>query len=104
MYASADSLGWASGTRSTLRNTSLIEQHNYALAGQPMSNASANVAANVPGSLVVGGFGSFHTGGAQFAFGDGSVRFISINVDKQLFQKLGNRADGEMLFESEYGY
>jgi prepilin-type N-terminal cleavage/methylation domain-containing protein/prepilin-type processing-associated H-X9-DG protein len=47
--------------------------------------------------LFVGGFSSHHTGGAQFAMGDGSVRFISENVNPQLFQDLGSRNDGSMM-------
>jgi type II secretory pathway pseudopilin PulG len=39
------------------------------------------------------GFKSRHAGGAQFGLGDGSVRFISQNVDYLTYQKLGNRAD-----------
>lgn len=31
------------------------------------------------------GFSSFHTGGYQFALGDGSVRFISENIDKNTY-------------------
>ena len=42
------------------------------------------------------GFGSFHTGGAQFVLGDGSVRFISENVDGiQIYDRLGDRSDGQ---------
>jgi prepilin-type N-terminal cleavage/methylation domain-containing protein len=40
------------------------------------------------------GFKSKHAGGAQFTMGDGSVRFISETIDHQLFQFLGDRADG----------
>jgi hypothetical protein len=49
--------------------------------------------------LQVGGFGSSHTGGAQFAIGDGSVRFISQNVNPGTFKNLANRADGELTGE-----
>ncbi|MEZ6062151.1 MAG: DUF1559 domain-containing protein [Planctomycetaceae bacterium] len=40
------------------------------------------------------GFKSLHVGGAQFAMCDGSVRFISQNIDHTLYQQLGDRWDG----------
>ncbi|MDB4766424.1 DUF1559 domain-containing protein [bacterium] len=41
-------------------------------------------------------FGSNHSGGAQFCHVDGSVVFISDDVDAVLFGNLGNRADGNV--------
>ena len=46
--------------------------------------------------LTVGGFSSHHTGGAQFALADGSVRFISENIGISAYQNLGSRNDGAM--------
>ena len=46
--------------------------------------------------LVVGGFSSYHPGGANFLFGDGAVRFISQVINPQAYQMLGNRADGKL--------
>ncbi len=46
--------------------------------------------------LRVGGFGSYHTGGANFVFADGSVRFLSLNIDVELYKNLGHRKDGEI--------
>lgn len=40
------------------------------------------------------GFKSLHTGGAQFLMCDGSVRFISQNIDHNTYQMLGDRWDG----------
>lgn len=40
------------------------------------------------------GFKSKHVGGAQFVLVDGSVKFLSENLDHKLFQSLGGRADG----------
>lgn len=80
-------LGWASGTRATLRNTSGFEEP--ADWNQPDSR----------GPLDVGGFGSFHTGGGNFALADGSTRFLTKNIDPDLFRQLGHRADGELLAE-----
>lgn len=45
------------------------------------------------------GFRSGHTGGAQFLLGDGSVRFISQNIDYKTYQYLGRRADGFVIGE-----
>jgi prepilin-type N-terminal cleavage/methylation domain-containing protein/prepilin-type processing-associated H-X9-DG protein len=50
-----------------------------------------------PGALVVGGFESQHVGGAQFAFGDGSVRYLSQEIDAVTYQRMGHRADGELI-------
>ncbi|MDY3552560.1 DUF1559 domain-containing protein [Gemmata sp. JC717] len=41
-------------------------------------------------------FGSQHTGGANFAFGDGSVRFINQNADINLLRALATIASGEV--------
>jgi prepilin-type N-terminal cleavage/methylation domain-containing protein/prepilin-type processing-associated H-X9-DG protein len=41
------------------------------------------------------GFKSRHPGGAQFALADGSVHFISENIDYRNYQRLGDRRDGE---------
>lgn len=49
--------------------------------------------------LAVGGFGSNHPGGAQFAFGDGSVQYLSDNVDPKVLQCYAHRADGEIVHE-----
>ncbi len=83
-----ENLGWGSGTRSTLRNTSSIRTSN-----QMMLNANAN--ASIQDARLVGGFGSFHSGGAQFSLADGSVHFLSQTIDPDVLRRLGHRADGE---------
>jgi prepilin-type N-terminal cleavage/methylation domain-containing protein len=40
------------------------------------------------------GFKSAHVGGAYFLLGDGSVHFLSENIDYKVYQNLGNKADG----------
>ena len=93
-----DDLGWVSGTRATLRNTSSLEPPRAYLPSQqtqPDGNQSTEVDPVDP--LFVGGFGSSHNGGVNGAFADGSTRFISENIDLAVFRLLGNRADGEIL-------
>lgn len=48
----------------------------------------------LPGQPKVGGFSSYHVGGAYFGLGDGSVRFLSESIDLQVYQRLLNRQDG----------
>ncbi|MEZ6131006.1 MAG: DUF1559 domain-containing protein [Planctomycetaceae bacterium] len=43
--------------------------------------------------------GSYHVGGAQFALGDGSVRFISENISMTIYQAISTRAGGEVVGE-----
>ncbi|MEZ6060347.1 MAG: DUF1559 domain-containing protein [Planctomycetaceae bacterium] len=44
-------------------------------------------------------FSSHHTGGALFCLGDGSVHFISENIDHGVYQKLATIAGGEAVGE-----
>ncbi len=110
-------LGWMSGTRSTLRNmvirttplgTGAIPEYtthpfpgNSAAGGMYGGNVAQREEPNAPtdGSEFVGGFSSYHVGGFQAVFGDGSVRFIPSNTDSRLLRNLAHRADGEMLGE-----
>lgn len=43
------------------------------------------------------GYGSRHSGGANFLFADGSVRFIRDNIAASTFRALGTRASGEVV-------
>ncbi len=49
---------------------------------------------------------SYHVGGVQVCMGDGSVRFISDNLDRQTWMKLGHKGDaltiGEMYIPEKY--
>lgn len=45
------------------------------------------------------GFRSRHVGGAQFLLADGSVRFLSENINHATYQSLGGRADGNVIGE-----
>jgi prepilin-type N-terminal cleavage/methylation domain-containing protein len=40
-------------------------------------------------------FGSYHPGGTHFVFGDGAVRFISEEIDLEVYQALTTRAGGD---------
>ncbi len=44
-------------------------------------------------------FGSMHTGGCHFLMGDGSVRFISENVDRTTYTRLASISDGQVIGE-----
>ncbi|MEE2989347.1 MAG: DUF1559 domain-containing protein [Planctomycetota bacterium] len=43
------------------------------------------------------GFKSQHKGGAQFVFCDGSIQFLSENIDYITYQRIGDRRDGQPL-------
>ena len=96
MLPGKNSLGWASGTRATLRNTG-----SFKTPAVLSSTKVLPTVVDLPGSLEVGGFSSYHTGGANFAFADGSVRFLSYSIKAELLKQLGNRADGELLVDDE---
>jgi type II secretory pathway pseudopilin PulG len=116
--ARAHPLGWFSGTRATLRNTGHpINRLRIASPGgrmvgpwQPGDEPTAQdleeriqSGALSVNPTFVGGFGSAHArDGANFAHGDGSVRFINANIDQAVYQHLGHRSDGELIDGESY--
>jgi prepilin-type processing-associated H-X9-DG protein len=90
-------LGWASGTSATLRNTG----QGVNASPRPSRWAATTPPPPIP-PTAVGGFSSYHPGGANFAFADGSVRFLKNSMSLQIYQRLGHRADGVALDEASY--
>ena len=84
------SLGWVSGTVTTLRVARPINEWNT-IENQRLSQM---MNANMPPQT---GFNSAHTGGAMFLMADGSCRFISQNISQPLMLHLVNRADGNLV-------
>ncbi|WP_164102465.1 DUF1559 domain-containing protein [Candidatus Laterigemmans baculatus] len=66
-----------------------LEAQNYSINGAWNNDAKRRTYAWI--------FGSHHPGGAQFTMGDGSVRFLSDNMDFTTFARLAYIHDGEVL-------
>ncbi|MCA9019648.1 MAG: DUF1559 domain-containing protein, partial [Planctomycetaceae bacterium] len=94
-------LGWLSGTRASLRNTGSVNKDHPGYSGNWGINNPTTPVEETPVDplLNVGGFGSYHEGGTHIGLGDGSVRFISENIDPELLEQLGNRGDGKLMGE-----
>jgi prepilin-type processing-associated H-X9-DG protein len=58
----------------------------------PLNTQILNPAAH--GHLMELAFGSYHSGGAQFGLCDGSVHYLSDNIDLRVYHNLGARNDG----------
>ena len=105
-------LGWMSGTRATLRNTGAAINNSKiaSIVGSGTQDGDdddetqpiAVTADGVDVPTLVGGYGSPHPGGANFAFGDGSVKFLKAGISKKVFRRLGNRADGELVDAGQF--
>jgi hypothetical protein len=102
----ASALPWWSGTNASLRNAGSAVggwDSGEAYAEQIRQLSETVTPEDAPrdeaGLLIVGGFGGPHTGGALFGFGDGSVAFISGQVDSIVFRRLANRHDGQVVGE-----
>jgi prepilin-type N-terminal cleavage/methylation domain-containing protein len=68
-------------------------------AGSTVVPINSRLNPQIHGVLMEMSFGSYHTGGAFFTMGDGSVQFLSENIDLGTYRKLGSRAGGEVVGE-----
>jgi hypothetical protein len=64
----------------------------------PHSNCMDHASSNLANAPSVVSARSWHSGGVQVTLVDGSVHFISDNIDNTLWQRLGARADGNVAF------
>jgi prepilin-type processing-associated H-X9-DG protein/prepilin-type N-terminal cleavage/methylation domain-containing protein len=104
------SLGWASGTRSTLRSTGFPLEVSKR-SGSFVSPLDRTELFEYVDSLaqdgtwpvgLTGGFSSFHSNASNFLFCDGSVRLVQNSINRHVYRLLGNRADGEMIGSDQY--
>jgi prepilin-type N-terminal cleavage/methylation domain-containing protein/prepilin-type processing-associated H-X9-DG protein len=84
----------------------LVDTTQYIKSASEIERTQDELAAGFPivnglptNPTAVGGFESQHPGGVNFAFGDGSLRFLCNTIDLQVYQQLGHRADGQLLSE-----
>jgi len=119
--SSGDELGWASGTRATLRNTGtpinqtkldpadlspfltdLAESQQPPSPDDPAPDPLLATKPPPPITVPVGGFSSHHAGGVNFLLGDGSVRTLRPNINLQIYHLLANRSDGQPVGDDQF--
>ena len=69
------------------------------LVGSTFARINSRRDPTVHGTAIEMSFGSWHVGGAHFTMADGTVRFISENVDLQVYRRLATRGGGEVVGE-----
>src|SRR5262249_52395103 len=90
-----DDRGWSDGwDYDIIRSTGIPPKQDYARPGSDYNNGTM-----WRESIM---FGSAHRSGINAVFGDNSVRTISYEIDRDVFNKLGNRSDGQAADASQW--
>lgn len=93
--------GWEFDTIQYIRNTVASPQTTSTTTGQPCTFPALFGPGRATESCDVNHFWSNHTGGANFVFGDGSVRFIPYTAES-VMQALATRSGGEVTDQMRY--
>jgi prepilin-type N-terminal cleavage/methylation domain-containing protein len=91
--SSVATTGWADSNNGSGVMTTIVPI-NYDSCGQRATWQTVDGCRTDCNDTVSLGFKSLHTGGAQFCFGDGGVRFLNQSIDHWTYQYLGGVADG----------
>jgi prepilin-type N-terminal cleavage/methylation domain-containing protein/prepilin-type processing-associated H-X9-DG protein len=89
---------WGSGTHTAVHGhvADTYHQINYPCGGDPNCRCGSLPASDPRAGLQYAwGFGSWHSGGANFVFGDGSVHFLSDGTPLAVLQALASINGGE---------
>jgi len=98
--------GWGWAGYNSVSQGQTIQPINYPIDGKSVGaswsdcNSSCTALGVNPANCiwnwhVTWGFKSNHSGGANFCFADGSVRYLSQSIDMRTYQYLGARDDGQ---------
>jgi prepilin-type processing-associated H-X9-DG protein/prepilin-type N-terminal cleavage/methylation domain-containing protein len=93
---------FAAWTDSVQRITSVGINRRYTAPFPFAENMPEGANAPLYGPQSTLGFGSWHPGGANFAFADGSVKFLKNTTSLDVLVALGSRAGGEVVSASGY--
>lgn len=84
---------WTQGASNAATNGASYACKNVAF---PIGKTSGWVSGNATRLFNDVRFSSMHVGGCQFLLGDGTVRFLSQNIDFNLYQSLASASGGEV--------
>lgn len=82
--------GWASGSKTDSNGSPLV----LAAARDQINSVAQHGGNSDTLNTMTKLFGSFHVGGCHFTMGDGSVQFVSENINLDVYRTLAIRDDG----------
>lgn len=98
----SDDRGWTDGwDPDVVRSTCYQPKADTTILSADIRSNASYANDFVTGQIDVPFFGSAHPSGMQAVFADGSVHTITYEVDKFIFDRLGDRRDGELVNQSQ---
>ena len=91
-----DDRGWSDGWDfDIVRSTGIVPKPDHAIPASEYNQGALWWKERIT-------FGSAHSAGIHAVFGDNSVRTVSYEIDRGVFNNLGNRNDGQVVDESAW--